>query len=120
CYGRSGRLSRRLSAQGWAGHPSRSRRLLSLCSFARVPVRDRIDDATRWASRDCSLHITRSFEKTRCPWFLSPSNKALATAPFPSEMVGRFPEAPISCSSRKAGLFDGQRPCSTTQQADAP
>ena len=84
-----------------------------------MPPRDRIDDATRWASRNGSLHITRSFEKTRCPWFLSPSNKALATVPFTSEMVGRFPEAPISCSSRKAGLSDGYGPCSTTQQHDA-
>ena len=56
---------------------------------------------------DGSLHIARSFEKTRCPRFLSPSNKALATVPFPSGMVGRSPEAPISCSSRKAGLSDG-------------
>ena len=48
---------------------------------------------------DCSLHIARSYDKTRCPWFLSPSNKALATAPFPSGMVGRFPEAPVSCLS---------------------
>jgi hypothetical protein len=55
----------------------------------------------------CSLHIARSFGKTRWPWFLSPSNKALATAPFPSGMVGRFPEAPVSCSSRKVGLSDG-------------
>ena len=39
------------SAQGWARRPSRSRRLLSLCSFARVPAPRRIDDATRWASR---------------------------------------------------------------------
>ena len=56
---------------------------------------------------DCSLHIARSYDKTRCPWFLSPSNKALATVPFPSGMVGRFPEAPVSCSSRKVGLSDG-------------
>ena len=65
---------------------------------------------------DCSLHIARSFEKTHCPRFLSPSNKALATAPFPSEMVDRFPEAPISCSSRQAGLSDGYGPCSTTSR----
>src|SRR5208337_762150 len=39
---------------------------------------------------DCSLHIAGSFEKTHCPRFLSPSNKAPATAPFPSEMVARF------------------------------
>ena len=38
--------------QGWAGHPSHSRRLFSLCSFGRVPARDRSDDATRWASRN--------------------------------------------------------------------
>ena len=68
---------------------------------------------------DCSLHIARSFEKSRCPWLLSPSNKALATAPFPSGMVGRFPEAPISRSTRKAGLTDGQQPHRTTQQHDA-
>src|SRR4029077_19681231 len=36
------------------------------------------------------LHIARSFAETRCPWLLSPPNKALATAPFPSGMVGRF------------------------------
>jgi hypothetical protein len=53
------------------------------------------------------LHIARFFEKTRCPWFLSPSNKALATAPFPSGMVGRIAEAPNSCVARKAGLSDG-------------
>ena len=56
---------------------------------------------------DCSLHIVRSFDKTRCPWLLSPSNKALATAPVPSGMVGRFAEAPVSCLSRKVGSSDG-------------
>jgi hypothetical protein len=42
------------------------------------------------------LYIAGSFAKTRCPWFLSPSNKTLATVPFPPGMVGRFLEAPIS------------------------
>jgi len=51
--------------------------------------------------------IARSFAATRCPWLLSPPNQALATAPFPSGMVGRFPEAPISFSTRKAGLSNG-------------
>ena len=60
------------------------------------------------------LHVARSFEKMRCPWFLSRLNETLALAPFPSGMVGRFPEAPISCSSRKARLSDGYGPCSTT------
>jgi hypothetical protein len=44
-------------------------------------------------------------------------NKALATAPFASGMVGRFPEAPISFSTRKAGLSDGQRPYSNDVRA---
>jgi hypothetical protein len=39
------------------------------------------------------FHIARSFAESRSPWLLSPPNKALATAPFPSGMVGRFPEA---------------------------
>jgi len=42
-----------------------------------------------------SPHIARSFTKTCCPWFLGPSNKTLATEPFPSGMVDRYPEAPI-------------------------
>ena len=63
---------------------------------------------------DGSLHIARSLEKTRRPWLLGSKNKALATAPSPSGMAGRFPEAPISCSSRKAGLSNGSGPCSTT------
>jgi hypothetical protein len=50
--------------------------------------------------------IAGSFEKTRCPGFLRPSNQALATAPFPSGMVGRSPEAAIPGSMRKDGLTD--------------
>jgi hypothetical protein len=56
------------------------------------------------------FHIARSFVETRRPWLKSPPNKALAKAPFPSGMVGRFPEAPISRSRGKAGLSDGKRP----------
>ncbi len=100
--------------QGWAGHPSHSRRLLGLRSFARVPAHRRIDDDARWESRNGALHLARSFEKTRCPRFLSPSNKALDTASSPSARVARFPEAPIPSSSRKDGLSDGYGPCSTT------
>jgi len=69
---------------------------------------------------DGSLHIAGSFEKTRRPWLLRPSNQALATVPFPSGMAGRSPEAPIPRSTRKAGLTDGSRPHRTTQQHDAP
>jgi len=97
--GRRRRLSRRLSAQGWARHPSRSRRLLSVCSFARVPARDRIDDATHWASRiarftslaplgrrtarGSSVHRTRPWPHRRSlrgwsPVFLKPQFRAQA------------------------------------------
>ena len=56
---------------------------------------------------DVSLHIALSFENTRCLRSLSPSNETVATSPYSSEMVARFPEAPISFSTRKAGLSDG-------------
>ena len=39
-------------SQGWAGHPSRSGRLLFLRSFAREPARGRIGAIMRWASRN--------------------------------------------------------------------
>jgi hypothetical protein len=51
-----------------------------------------------------SLHIARSFVKTRRPWFLSPSDKALATAPFPSGMVGRFREAQFRDEHERLGF----------------
>src|SRR5438046_3165676 len=50
---------------------------------------------------DCSLHIARCFEKTRCPWLLSPSNQALATTPFPS--VTRILSAIEAGDPRAAG-----------------
>ena len=88
--------------QGWAGHPSRSRRLLSLRSFARVPARGRIGDVTRWASRNTvCAPIALSLLKRRRPWFISPSNKALATVPLPSGMVGRFLKPASSCSKHE-------------------
>jgi hypothetical protein len=57
------------------------------------------------------FHTARSFAETRCPWLLSPPNKAMAMVPARRDsllgMVGRFPEAPISFSTRKTGLSDG-------------
>ena len=95
-------------AQGWAGHAGHTRRM-GLTSKG-TPALD-VDAPCLVALGESEtlhwLHIARSFSETRCPWFLSPSNKALATAPFPSGMVGRSPEAPISCSRRKVGLPDG-------------
>ena len=87
-------MSRRLSAQGWAGHPSRSRRLLSPCSFARMPPRDRIDDATRWASRTARFTSLAPLRR-RTARGSSVHRTRLWPRPFPSEMVDRFPEAPI-------------------------
>ncbi len=50
------------------------------------------------------FHIARSFAETRCPWLLSPPNKALATAPFHSAMVGRFPEARLRFQHERPGF----------------
>ena len=58
-------------------------------------------------------HIARSFLKRRCPWFISPSNKALATVPFPSGMVGRFLKPQFRAQHERPG-FPTARPCRTT------
>ena len=84
-------------AQGWAGHPCSMRRLRLTSTRTPAQVVDAPCLVTRWANSEMleSPHIARSFTKARCPWFLSPSNNTLSTAPFPTGMVGRFPEAPI-------------------------
>jgi hypothetical protein len=84
-------------AQGWAGHPCHVRRLRLTSTRTPTQVVDAPGLVTHWANSEMleSPHIARSFTKARCPLFLSPSNKTLSTAPFPSGMVGRFPEAPI-------------------------
>ena len=117
-------LEQATSAQGWAGHPSRSRRLLSPCSFARMPPRDRIDDATRWASRTArftslaplrrrtargsSVHRTRLWPQRRSlrRWstaFLKPQFRTQAERPgFPTakdhvqRRPGRVLDEPMS------------------------
>ena len=85
-------------AQGWAGHPCHTRRMRLTSTGTPAPDVDALSLGHALGESEMLnlLHIARSFAKTRCPWFLSPSNKTLATAPFPSGMVGRFPEAPIS------------------------
>jgi hypothetical protein len=84
-------------AQGWAGHPCHVRRMPLTSMGKPAPDVDALCLVTRWANSEMfeSPHIARSLTKTRHLWLLSPSNKTLSTAPFPSGMVGRFPEAPI-------------------------
>src|SRR5262249_20660418 len=53
---------------------------------------------------DGALPIAGSLEETRCPGFLSPSNQALAPAPFPWGMVGRSPEAQFRARRERLGL----------------
>ena len=103
-------------AQGWAGDPCHIRRIPLTSTGTPVPDVDALCLVMRLANRKNvdQYYIARPFEKTHCPWFLCPLNDALALAPFPSGMVGRVPEAPISCSSRKTGLSDGSVPYSTT------
>jgi hypothetical protein len=91
--------------QGWAGRPSRSRRLLSLRWFARVPARGRIGAVTRCASRNAVLaHIGSLLVERRRAWFISRSNKALTTVPFPSGMVGRLLKPQLRAQHEWPGL----------------
>ena len=77
------------------------------------PLRSLTRRAGRIGNASIASHRSLPYEMRR-PWFLSPSNQALATAPFPSGLVGRSPEAPVPRSTRKAGLTDGSRPHRTT------
>ena len=91
--------------QGWAEHPNHSQRLLSLRWYARVPARGRSDVVTRWASRNVLYaHIALSLFQGRRTWFISGSNKALATVPFPSGMVGRFLKPQLRAQHEWPGL----------------
>jgi hypothetical protein len=114
----TGRLNGLARRPGWLkgglGIPATHTEYSSLRGEHPIRTLTRRVRVTRWASGNGSFHIAGSFDKTRCSWFFSSSNEVFATAPFPLGMVGRFPEAPISCSSRKAGLSDGYGPCSTT------
>src|SRR6476659_4903347 len=65
---------------------------------------------TRWANSEMleSPHIARSFTKTRCPWFLSSSNKTLSTAPFPFRDDRPFSRSPNSVINTKGRAFRRQ------------
>jgi hypothetical protein len=90
---------------GWAGHPNRSRRSLSLRWFARGPVRSRIGVVMRWAS-GCGwlFHIAFSGSGRRRWWFISRSTEALATVPFPWGMVGRCGKPQLRAGHEGPGL----------------
>jgi len=50
----------------------------------------RVCSRAKRAATAMFAHITLPLFQRRHTWFISRSNKALATAPFPSGMVGRF------------------------------
>ena len=50
-------------------------------------------------------HIALSFFKTRRPWFIGWSNKALATAPFPLGMVGRSLKPQFRAQHERPGFL---------------
>ena len=59
----------------------------------------------RWASRNVLYaHIALSLFQGRRTWFISGSNKALATVPFPSGMVGRFLKPQLRAQHEWPGL----------------
>jgi hypothetical protein len=119
CHERSGRLTRRTPAwargQGWVKHPGHSRRLFLCSSFACVPVRGR--STMSRAGRAAILvfcHIALPLLRRRGTRFISGSNKALATVPFPGGDDRPFVEAANSCSTRMVRLGDGWRPSQAT------
>ena len=92
--------------QGWAG-TSQPFTTVALTSLVRAgagtsPDRRRHARGGVGTARFTSLAPLRG---RRCPRFLSPSNKALATASFPSGMVDRFPEAPNFVLKPKGRAF---------------
>ena len=97
-------------SQGWAGQSPSESRAMPLTSD-RTPAAD-VDaprSFTRWANRNWSVCFTSLAPLRRRA---ARGSSAHRTRPWPrrhslSGMVGRFPEAPISCSTRKAGLSDG-------------
>jgi hypothetical protein len=102
-------------SQGWVEHPGNSRRLFLWCSFACVPV-------FGWSTMSraglaailMSSHIALPLSQRRSPWFISGSNKALATGPLPSGDDRPFVEAANPCSTRMVWLGDGWRPFQAT------
>ena len=91
---------------GRPDHPSRSRLLLSLRSVARVPL-----EPVSTTPRAGRVGLLASHRSLLCGDALPVAPQPIEQGPghgaVPSGMVGRFPEAPVSCSSRKAGLSDG-------------
>jgi len=49
-------------------------------------------------------HMALSFSKRRRTWFISQSDEALATVPFPSGMVGRFLKPQIRAEHEWPGV----------------
>jgi len=112
-------LTRRTPAcargQGWVEYPGHSRRLFLCSSFAYVPVRGR--STMSRAGRTAILlfsHIALPLLQRRGTRFISGSNKALATVPFPGGDDRPSVEAANSCSTRMVRLRDGWRPYQPT------
>src|SRR5262245_32259720 len=104
-------------ARSRVGRTSQPFTMVALTSFVRAGAGTSPDRRLHaLGSRNGSLHIARSWEKTRCPRLFSPSNKDLATVPARRDsrqgMVDCLPDAPISFSTRKDGLSNGYGPCS--------
>ena len=93
-------------ARSRVGRTSQPCTTVALTALVRaVPARGRIGVVTRWASRNVLYaHIALSLSQRRRRWFISPSNKALATVPFPSGMVGRFLKPQLRAQHEWPGL----------------
>jgi len=79
-----------LAAQGWTGHPRHSCTLEIVLNRTPAPDVDALCLVTRSASRNTAYGpIASPLLKGRQTWFISESNKILATVPSPAGMIDR-------------------------------
>jgi len=91
------------SRVGWTSLPTTSIQLTSQ-GTPDLDVGRAVTGHALGESELLCLLIVLSLLKGRRTWFISGSNKALATAPFPSGMVGRFLKPQIRAQHERPGF----------------
>jgi hypothetical protein len=94
-----------MAAQGWTGHPCHSCAFQLILHRTPAPDVDALCLVTRCASRNAAFGpIDSPLSKGRSTWFISTSNKNLATAPFPAGMIGRSLRPHIRVQHERSGI----------------
>jgi len=92
--------------QGWAGHSSHSRSIqLTSQGTSALDVGRAVAGHALGESELLCLLIAISFLKKRRPWFISWSNKALATVPSLSGMVGHLLKPQFRAQHERSGFL---------------